>query len=132
MQKLIEGAEAQKSAGKSPDEVYEIYYNADESPIASELKTALKSYLYEARAKFATGLMDPNNDADWNAYIAELENIEITEDDVTAEYARLAEQYKMEADQIKGMIPADSITADLKAKKAMELVKANAVAPKAE
>ena len=79
MQKLIEGAEAQKSAGKSPDEVYEIYYNADESPIASELKTALKSYLYEARAKFATGLMDPNNDADWNAYIAELENIGLSE-----------------------------------------------------
>lgn len=64
--------------------------------------------------------------------IAELEAIEISEDEITAEYTRLAEQYQMEAEQIKGMIPADSITADLKVKKAMDLVKENAVAPKAE
>jgi trigger factor len=60
--------------------------------------------------------------------IAELENIEISAEDVDAEYARLAEQYQMEADQIKGMIPAESVTEDLKVKKAMELVKENAVA----
>ncbi len=64
--------------------------------------------------------------------IAELEAIEVSADEVDAEYTRLAEQYQMEADQIKDMIPADSITADLKVKKAMDLVKANAVAPKAE
>lgn len=64
--------------------------------------------------------------------IAELEGIEISEEEVEAEYTRLAEQYQMEAEQIKGMIPADSVTADLKVKKAMELVKANAVAPKTE
>ncbi len=64
--------------------------------------------------------------------IAELENVEITEADIEAEYTRLSEAYKMEADQIKGMIPAESVTEDLKVKKAMELVKANAVAPKAD
>ncbi len=61
--------------------------------------------------------------------VAELENIEVTEEEIEAEYSRLAENYKMEAEQIKSMIPADSLTADLKVKKAMELVKANAVAP---
>ena len=64
--------------------------------------------------------------------IAELEGVVATEEEVEAEYTRLAEQYQMEAEQIKGMIPADSITADLKVKKAMDIVKANAVAPKAE
>ena len=64
--------------------------------------------------------------------IAELENIEISEADVEAEYTRLSEAYKMEAEQIKGMIPAESVTEDLKVKKAMELVKANAIAPKAD
>ncbi len=64
--------------------------------------------------------------------IAELEAIEVTEDDVAAEYTRLAEQYQMEVEQIKSMIPADSVNADLKVKRAMELVKANAVSPKAE
>ncbi len=61
--------------------------------------------------------------------IAELENIAPTEEEVEAEYARLAEAYKMEADAIKGMIPADSVTEDLKVKSAMELVKANVAAP---
>ena len=61
--------------------------------------------------------------------VAELENIEVSEEEIEAEYNRLAESYKMEADQIKGMIPAASLTADLKVKAAMELVKANAVAP---
>ena len=61
--------------------------------------------------------------------IAELENLTATEEEVEAEYTRLAEAYQMEADAVKGMIPADSIAEDLKVKAAMELVKANAVAP---
>ena len=64
--------------------------------------------------------------------IAELEGIEISAEELEAEYTRLAEQYQMEAEQIKSMIPADSITADLKVKKAMDIVKANAASPKAE
>ncbi len=60
--------------------------------------------------------------------IAELENIAVSEEEVEAEYTRLAEAYQMEADAIKGMIPADSVSADLKVKAAMELVKSNAKA----
>ena len=61
--------------------------------------------------------------------IAELENLTATEEEIEAEYARLAEAYQMEAEQIKGMIPAESVAEDLRVKGAMELVKANAVAP---
>ena len=61
--------------------------------------------------------------------IAELENLTATEEEVEAEYARLAEAYQMEIDAVKGMIPAESVAEDLKVKAAMELVKANAVAP---
>ena len=64
--------------------------------------------------------------------IAELENIAATEEEIEAEYTRLAEAYQMEADAVKGMIPAESVAEDLKVKAAMELVKANAVAPVAE
>ncbi len=60
--------------------------------------------------------------------IAELENITVTDEELDAEYARLAEAYKMEADAIKGMIPAESVSEDLKVKAAMELVKASAKA----
>lgn len=63
--------------------------------------------------------------------IAELENIAISDEEIEAEYASLAEKYKMEADKVKAMIPAESLVEDLKVKKAMDLVKANAVAPAA-
>ena len=61
--------------------------------------------------------------------IAELENLTASEEEIEAEYTRLAEAYQMEAEQIKGMIPAESVAEDLRVKAAMELVKANAVAP---
>ena len=49
-----------------------------------------------------------------------------------AEYARVAEKYGMEVDKVKPLIPADSLITDLKVKKAMDLVKANTVAPAAK
>ncbi len=64
--------------------------------------------------------------------IAELENVTVSEEEIEEEYARLAEKYKMEADQVKPLIPAESLIEDLKVKKAMDLVKANAVAPAAK
>ena len=64
--------------------------------------------------------------------IAELENLTASEEEIEAEYTRLAEAYQMESEQIKGMIPAESVSEDLRVKAAMELVKASAVAPTAE
>ena len=61
--------------------------------------------------------------------IAELENLTASEEEIEAEYTRLAEAYQMETEQIKGMIPVESVSEDLRVKAAMELVKANAVAP---
>ncbi|HKM32307.1 MAG TPA: trigger factor [Oscillospiraceae bacterium] len=58
--------------------------------------------------------------------IAELEAIEATEDDLNAEYDRLAEQYKMEASKIKELIPAEDLKTDLCVGKAMDFVKENA------
>ncbi len=60
--------------------------------------------------------------------IAELENLTVSEEDVEAEYTRLAEAYQMEADRVKAMIPAESVAEDLRVKAAMELVKASAQA----
>ena len=68
--------------------------------------------------------------------IAALENLEATEEEIEAEYARLAEAYNMEVDKIKAAVAADAITDDLKVKKAIDLVKEKAVvtekAPEAE
>ena len=59
--------------------------------------------------------------------IAELEKIEPTEEDIEAEYGRMAEAYKMEADKVKEIIPAESLKEDLGVQLAMKLVKDNAV-----
>ena len=59
--------------------------------------------------------------------IAELEKIEPTEEDIEAEYNRMAEAYKMEADKVKEIIPAESLKEDLGVQLAMKLVKDNAV-----
>ena len=59
--------------------------------------------------------------------IAELENIVPTDDEVTEEYASIAKAYNMEVDKVKAMIAVDAIMADMKVKKAMDLVKEKAV-----
>ena len=59
--------------------------------------------------------------------IAALENIEATEDDINAEYEKIAAAYGIELDQVKSSIDSDAIAADMKVQKAMELVKEKAV-----
>ena len=68
--------------------------------------------------------------------IASLENLTVTDEEVDAEYKRIAEAYNVPEEQVKGMIAADDIKADLLVAHAMDLVKENAKvkkpAPKAK
>ena len=59
--------------------------------------------------------------------IVEAEKLEATEEEIDAEIAKLAEQYQMEADQIKKAVPADQIAADVKTKKAIDIIVDSAV-----
>lgn len=54
--------------------------------------------------------------------IVEAEKIEASEEEIEAEIAKLAEQYQMEAEQIKAAVPADQLAGDIKTRKAVELV----------
>ena len=58
--------------------------------------------------------------------IAEIENIEVTDEDVEKEFNTMAEQYKMELDKVKAAIPADAVKNDLKIEKALDLVRSAA------
>ena len=64
--------------------------------------------------------------------VAELENLTASEEDINGEYARIAEAYGIEVEQVKASIDAEFIAADMKVKLALDAVKANAVvkAPK--
>ena len=59
--------------------------------------------------------------------IAEIENIEVTAEELEEEYNSLATAYGLEVDQIKTYISDEDLTADKKVQKAVELVKAAAV-----
>jgi len=58
--------------------------------------------------------------------IVELENIVPTEEDIDAEFDKLAKQYNMEADKIKAMIPVEELVKDIAVSKAIALVKDSA------
>ena len=65
--------------------------------------------------------------------IAEVEGIEVTEEDMNEEFEALAKQYSLEVEKIKEMVPAEEIKASLKIRKAVKVIVDNAVAtaPKA-
>ena len=68
------------------------------------------------------------------AKIVEAEGIIVSDEDMEAEYKAMAEQYSLEIEKIKGMVPADEIKASLETRKAVKVIvdSAVAVAPKKE
>lgn len=68
------------------------------------------------------------------AKIADTENVEVTADEIEAEYEKLAKDYEMELDKVKSLAQEDAIREDLRIRKAVRVIvdSAVAVAPKAE
>ncbi len=59
--------------------------------------------------------------------IASIEAFEITDEEIEAEYTRISETYNVPVEQVKGLVNAEDIKADLLTARAMQLVKDNAV-----
>jgi len=55
--------------------------------------------------------------------IAELENIQVSDEDLEAEYKKLSDMYRYSVDEIKAMINPEALAKDVKVTKAAELVK---------
>ena len=64
--------------------------------------------------------------------VAKAEGLEASEEEYEAEIAKLAEQYKMPAEQVKAIIPQGELKKDLAMRKASELVLSNAKEGKAK
>ena len=60
--------------------------------------------------------------------IVEVEGLTVTDEEMEAEFASLAEQYQLEVDKVKEMVPASELTASLTTRKAVKLLVDNAVA----
>lgn len=59
--------------------------------------------------------------------IAALEELTVSDEEIEAEYTRIAEAYNLPADQVKGMVAVEDIKADMLVANAMKFVKDNAV-----
>ena len=66
--------------------------------------------------------------------IVEAEGLAVTDEELEAEFAALAEQYQLEVAKIKEMVPVNEVTGSLTTRKAVKVIVDNAVAvaPKAE
>ena len=66
--------------------------------------------------------------------IIEAEGIAASEEDMEAEFKALAEQYQLDVEKIKEMVPAEELKASIENRKAIKVITDNAVAvaPKAE
>ncbi len=64
--------------------------------------------------------------------IADIEGIEVTAEDVEAEYAKMAEMYGVDAETVRKAIDAASVEANLKSTKANAVITDNAVVEKAK
>ena len=66
--------------------------------------------------------------------VAELEGIEVTEEEINEEFDKLAAQYSLELDKVKSMVPVDEVKTSLQTRKAIKVIvdSAVAVAPKKE
>ena len=65
--------------------------------------------------------------------IVEVEGLSVTDEEIEAEFKALAEQYQLEVDKVKEMVPMGELTGSLTTRKAVKLIadSAVAVAPKA-
>ena len=66
--------------------------------------------------------------------IVEVEGLTVTDEEIEAEFAAMAEQYQLELKKVKEMVPVEEIKTSLTTRKAIKLIVDNAVAvaPKAE
>lgn len=58
--------------------------------------------------------------------IAELENITVDEQAIADQYAKFADEYKMELDKVKAIIPEENLVNDMKVEKAFDLLRESA------
>ena len=73
---LIDNYELYLAAGEPEEVFYFADYNADEVTERADFTSDLTSYITKSRSGFICGNLDPNNDTDWNTYLANLKNLD--------------------------------------------------------
>lgn len=79
------------------------------------------------KANFAEGAKKQVQVSVALAAIIDAENVEVSEDELNEEFAKIAEQYGMEVEQVKNAIPTEQLSEDIKRNKAVDLIVDSAV-----
>lgn len=79
------------------------------------------------KASFRTGAENQVKTAIALEAVVKAENIEATDEEIDAEVQKLAEQYQMDADQIKKAVSEEQLASDIKTRKALDLIVDSAV-----
>ena len=127
----------EKLQGEIPDAMYQKRINDDINEFAYRLRSQgldLKTYL-QYTGMDEKGIRDsfkPQAERQVKIRLAlekivELENIVPTDEEIEAEYAKMANVYQMEVDKIKGFVPSEDLSLDIAVEKAMGLVRDSAV-----
>ena len=64
--------------------------------------------------------------------IAQLENIQPTDEEIEAEYEKLAKNYELDVEKVKSFIPKEELVKDIAVEKAIQVVRDNAVVTEAD
>lgn len=131
MAKLVECVEAD-----IPEVMYEEEVQSQIQQLQAQLSQynmSLTSYLQMMGKKPEDLKSDFRADAEKNvkarmalSKIAEIENLEPTDEEVEAEYGKIAEQYGMKVEDVKKAVSADMLKNDVRNGKAYDFVKENA------
>ena len=137
VQQIVDGIE-----GEIPEAMYENRLNQSVEEFAYRLQSQgldLQTYL-----KYTNSTMDdfkksfrPQAESQVKFRLAlekivELENITASDEDIEAQYEKMANDYGMEVDKVKAAVPASEIGKDLAVGKAIDFVKENAVVTEVE
>ena len=77
----LQAIKANYDAGKHPaQQIYNVNRTEENDEAWTEANSNIASYYKQARAEFCTGVRDPKSDADWQAYLKDLDNLRYHED----------------------------------------------------
>ena len=148
IERAFENAAVEKAVANMTAEI-------PESMIEEELERQMERMDYELRSQGASlqayaQMMGGNMDTIKNSLrpgaanvvktnvmldaVVEAEKIEVSEEEIEAEYAKLAEAYKLDVEKVKEILDVKGMTGDLQVRKAAKLIaeSAVAIAPKAD
>ena len=77
--KMEQGKQYYRDAGQPEEMLYVFERTEEEDKLYQEYNTEINEYINRARAEFTVGQRDPSDDAQWEQYLKDLDNLKVME-----------------------------------------------------